>query len=83
MQIANPAPNVQQVVEVSRSAKAELCIHHHKKQPALLQRSVTHPLPVHVVGACCLAPDQVIRVVRNPHLVGFGVSNPHLVDGHS
>ena len=53
-------------------------IDYRKPYTGLLQFPVPHTQVAHVIGTGLLAPDEVVGVMRRPHLVGLGIPHAEL-----
>lgn len=79
--VADPAPNREDVVVPGGRSEPELRLYHGQPQAAFLQRPVAHSLLAHVCRARRLAPDEIIGMVGDAHLIGFRVPHANLSFG--
>ena len=69
-----------QVVVSRRRVKPQRRFRHGELHTTCFHRGVRHAALADKVRATDLAPDEIVRVIRDPHLVGFGVSHADFAD---
>ena len=69
----DPTSDVEHIVVMGRCTITDRNVHDRKAMPFAFQVSIVDAEGAHVIGPCLLAPDEIVRMMCDTHLVGFGV----------
>src|SRR5688572_4761959 len=72
-QIPHPAAHSNHIIIARGLAVTDVNVGHGKIRPLLFQLLVGHAVRPQVLRAGHVHPDQIIRVIHEPHLIGLGV----------
>jgi len=71
----NPTPDVQEVIVIRRCAVPDRRVHHWQPDSGLFEFPIVDAKGAHVIGTRLLTPNEIVGMMGDAHLIGFGV--PH------